>query len=145
MENGPFIGDFPIKTSIDKGFSRRPCLITRGYIEYSSIWCVFPLSTISFRWFRSHKPTTKPFPTQIFNSWMKTSYPLPNKKYGVVTTYLDSGPSLACHTLLEQVTRPNTFGLHEERQSTPPPSVQWRIQYPLVMANIAIEHCHRNN
>ena len=31
LENGPFIRDFPIKTSIPKGFFSQPCLITRGY------------------------------------------------------------------------------------------------------------------
>ena len=30
MENGPFIDDFPIKTSIYKGFSMAMLVITRG-------------------------------------------------------------------------------------------------------------------
>ena len=30
MENGPFISDIPIKTSIHRGFSSQPCLITGG-------------------------------------------------------------------------------------------------------------------
>jgi hypothetical protein len=31
MENGPFIDDFPINTSIYKGFSMAMLVITRGY------------------------------------------------------------------------------------------------------------------
>ena len=31
MEDGPFLSDFPNKTSIQRGFSSQPCLITRGY------------------------------------------------------------------------------------------------------------------
>ena len=42
MENGPFIGDVPMKTSIDSGFSSQPCLMTPDGI---SLWiiplCVF--------------------------------------------------------------------------------------------------------
>ena len=37
LENGPFICDFPIQTSIPsnyRGFSSQPCLITRGYILF---------------------------------------------------------------------------------------------------------------
>ena len=30
MENRPFMDDFSIKTSIHRGFSSQPCLITRG-------------------------------------------------------------------------------------------------------------------
>jgi uncharacterized membrane protein len=32
MENGPFVDDFPIKTSIYKGFSMAMLVITRWYL-----------------------------------------------------------------------------------------------------------------
>ena len=31
MENTLFIGDVPIETTVHRGFSSQPCLITRGY------------------------------------------------------------------------------------------------------------------
>ena len=31
MENRPFISDFPVKISIHRGFSSKPCLITGWY------------------------------------------------------------------------------------------------------------------
>ena len=34
MENGSFIDDFPINTSIDKGFSMAMLVITRWYILF---------------------------------------------------------------------------------------------------------------
>ena len=49
MENGPFIDDFPIKTSIYKGFSMAMLVVTRGYhdlamvlaIGYTKFWSTF--------------------------------------------------------------------------------------------------------
>ena len=41
MENGPFIGDCPIKASVHRGFSSQLCLIARG----QSIFTIFSPTT----------------------------------------------------------------------------------------------------
>jgi len=42
MEHGPFIDDFPIKTSIYKGFSMAMLVITRGYPNPNESHLSFP-------------------------------------------------------------------------------------------------------